>query len=367
MLRKKKSKNERESRIILMPKAPKNDRPILRRKKQFQFNNLFSKKRSNKLLRRKRVNLKILVLPIFFLILITVIFFALRYVMNIGGDLTEENENKITPVLGLEEIPSLEGSTFLFANNLDSPIVKEYLSGGNSVYTLPKDKSIKDVEDYYLKKLKKLGWEYIDTVPIGAPDKKYGQYWVKDGKGLRIYSKYNDIWYETISEDDARTALSRLVQEEIEREMLMASSDKQSLLPDFPWVIEIPKEYLIKYSPTQLKELRAVTFQKIGSNESVEIYPMGKWKEKELDAYLYDYCTLKTTDELKYGVLNSVPISFRETLGLKSTIQIGSENGIAYTVVNSYNSVIYVISSSDPSSPLLKYIIENIKPSNTKD
>jgi hypothetical protein len=367
MIRKKKRKNERESRIILMPKAPKSERPVLRRKKRFQFKNLFSKKRNSKYLRRNKFNLKSLLLPIFFLLLIAVMFFALRYVIDIGEDVSDVNKNEISPVIGLEEIPSLEGSIFLFANNLDSPIVKEYLSGGNSVYTLPKGKNSKDIEDYYLKKLKELGWEYIETVPIGAPDKKYGQYWVKDGKGLRIYSKFNDIWYETITEVDARTALSRLVQEEIEREMLMASSDKQSLLPDFPWVIDIPKEYLIKYSPTQLKELRGVTFQKLGSQESIEIYPMGKWKEKELDAYLYEYCTLKTTDELKYGVLNSVPISFRETLGLKSTIQIGSENGTAYTVVNSYNSMVYVILSSDPNSPFLEYIIGNIKPSNAKD
>ena len=365
-MRKKRNTN-REERIVRMPKAPKKEKKILRRKKRFQLKNLFSKRNSSKSLRRKKFNIKLLILPMFFLLFLGIMFLALRYVLRLRGDITEGKEHEITQILGLDNIPSLEGSTFLFADNLDSPIVKEFLSGGNSVYILPKGKSSKDVENYYLDKLKKLGWEYIESVAIGTVDKKYGQYWVKDGKGLRIYTKFNNIWYETITEDDARTALSRLVQEEIEREMLMASSDKQSLLPDFPWVLDIPKEYLIKYSPTQLKELRAVTFQKIGSEESIEIYPLGRWKERDLDAYLFDYCTLKTTEEVKYGVLNSVPISFRETLGLKSTVQIGSENATAYTVANSYNSMVYVILSSNPNSPLLEYIIDNIKPSNTKD
>jgi hypothetical protein len=148
--------------------------------------------------------------------------------------------------------------------------------------------------------------------------------------------------------------------------MLMASSEKQSLLPDYPWKIEIPKEYLIKYSPTDLKDLRAVSFQQMGSTQSVEIYPVGKWKTKELDFFLNDYCTIKTTEETKCGVINSVPISFRDTLGLKSTLQINSNTLSAYTVANTFNSIVYVISSSEQDSPLLEYLIENIKPLGTK-
>ena len=147
----------------------------------------------------------------------------------------------------------------------------------------------------------------------------------------------------------------------------MASSEKQTLLPDYPWKIEIPKEYLIKYFPTTLDELRGVSFQKLGSSEIVEIYPMGKWKEKDLDAYLYDYCQIKKEQEISCGILNSVPVSFRDTIGLKSTLQINSVNTTAYTVANTYNSIVYVISSSQADSPLLGYIIENIKPFNADD
>ncbi len=362
-LRKKKRK---ESSLIRMPKAPVK-KTIIRRKKKLRISDIFSSKKNIRKERRKKPNIKYFILLIFLIFFVGVMYLALQYVLKLRGEFDNSNDAKVTDVIGLDNIPSLAGSKFLFELDLDSPTVKEYLSGGNSVYTIPKGKTLDDVESYYKEKLKNLGWEYIDTVPIGTPDKKYGQYWVKDGKGLRIYSKFKDIWYETISEDDARSSLSRLVQEEIEREMLMASSEKQSLLPDFPWVIDIPKEYLIKYSPTLLGEFRSVSFQKIGGNEIIEIYPVGTWKERDLDAFLFEYCNNKSTVELKYGILNSVPISYRNTLGLKSTIQVGPNNSTAYTIVNSYNSMVYVVLSSDPNSPLLEYIIENIKPCNTKD
>lgn len=360
-------KKKEKGNIVRMPKPPIK-KSVLRQKNKFHVLELFSKtKRKNVRKMRSEVNYKNLFLVIFFLIFTAVIYLAMRYVLKIRGGVDNREDLKVSNVLGLENVPSLPGSQFVFMDDMNSTTVKEFLSGGNSVYTIPKGKTLENVNTYYEEKLKSLGWEYIETVTIGTPKKKYGQYWVKDGKGLRIYSKHKDIWYESITEEDARTSLSRLVQEEIEREMLMASSDKQSLLPDFPWVIDISKEYLIKYSPTQLNDYRAVSFQKIGGTDIVEIYPIGKWKERDLDAYLYDYCTTKSTAELKYGIINSVPISYQSLLGLKSTIQIGSTNGIAYTIVNSYNSMVYVVLSNDVNSQLLQYIMENIKPCNTKD
>jgi len=359
-------KSKKHANPIKMPKAPKKE-VIQRRKKRFQISSIFKGKNSKKTVRRKNKNSKYLLLPVIFLVIAGVIFLAIKYVLFIRESAYSDEVYEITDVIGLKGIPTYGGSEFLFENNMDDSVVKEFISNGNSAYRLPKNTTPSDIEEYYLEKLKPLGWEFIQTVHIGSPDMKYGQYWIKDGKGLRIYSKFNDVWYETISEDDARNALANLIKEEIEREMLMASSDKQTLLPDYPWKIDIPKEYLIKYSPTELKDLRAVSFQKIGSTESVEIYPMGKWKIKELDFFLNDYCNIKTTEEIKYGVMNSIPISFRDTLGLKSTLQMNSDSIPAYTIANTFNSTVYVISSTQLDSPLLQYIIENIKPLGAKE
>jgi len=364
-MRRKRSK--RQASPIRMPKAPKKE-IIQRRKRKFHLPKIFKKEKSRYPTRRKKnKNLKYILLPVFFLAIVGIIYLSIKYVLFLRENAYSEKKYEITNVIGLEDIPTFGGSEFLFSNNMDDSVVKQFLSGGNSAYRIPSNKTTEDVEKYYSERLPDLGWEFIQSIPIGTPDKKYGQYWVKDGKGLRIYSKFNDIWYESITENDSRTALSQLIQEEIEREMLMASNEKQDLLPDYPWRIEIPKEYLIKYFPTDFKNLRAVSFQKIGSTEIVEIYPIGTWKQKELDFMLNDYCKIKSTQENKYGVMNSIPISFRDTLGLKSSIQTTQGSITAYTIPNTFNSIVYVISTTQANSPLLGYIIDNIKPLGSKD
>ena len=361
-------KSKRYASPIRMPKAPSKSPIIKRRSKKFNLKSIFQRKQTKNIRRGRKGNIGMyLFIPAVFLMITSVIYFSIKYVLFLRENAYGEREYAIGKVVGLDNVPTIGGSHFLFEDDMDDPTVKEFLSNGNSVYKLTKEMSTKEIEEYYLKTLEPLGWEYVQSIPIGTPDKKYGQYWIKDSKGLRIYTKYQDVWYESITQEDARSALSRLVQEEIEREMLMATTEKQTLLPDYPWRIEIPKEYLIKYSPTQLKELRAVSFQKLGSTEIIEMYPIGKWREKDLDSFLHEYCSIKSTQESKCGVLNSIPISFRGTLGLKSTLQFDASNLTAYTVVNTFNSTVYVITSTEEQSPLLGYILENMKPMSAKE
>jgi len=347
---------------IRMPKG-KTQSINRRRKAKFKVKNIFTKKQTrygNR--RRRKQNQKYLIIPFLLLIITGIFYLSFKYILFLRENAYGEKEYIITNVLGFQELPSYKNSEFLFQNNMDDPVVKEFLANGNSAYTLPPQTTSEELEEYYFEVLKELGWEYIQSIPKGTGDKKYGQYWIKDGKGLRIYSKFNDVWYETITQEDARSALASLVQEEIEREMLMATSEKQDLLPDYPWKIQIPKEYIIKYSPTNMDELRAVSFQKMGSNEIIEIYPSGFWKSKELDYILNDYCETKSNEEVEYGVINSIPISFGSNLGLKSTISAGENILVSYTIPNTFNSIVYVISSTEENSPLLEYIVENIKP-----
>ena len=363
-------KKKKQASRIRMPKGEKApSTPILRRKKRGGISSIFKKKRGKYTYekRRERKYVKYIVFPIAIILFSGLIFLAVKYVLVLRQSAFGTKEGTVSQVIGLEEIPTYPDSEFIFQDRMEDSVVKEFISQGNSAYRLPVGAKIEDVESYYMEEMQNLGWEFVQSVPLGSPDKKYGQYWIKDDLGLRIYSKFKDLWYETITIDDAKSALANLVKEEIEREMLMASSEKQDLLPDYPWRIQVPKEYIIKYSPTEMKDLRAVTFQKIGTIDSIEIFPIGYWKAKELDFMLNDYCKLKSTDEMSYGVLNSIPISFRDTLGLKSTLQKNEETITAYTVPNTYNSVVYVISSNSENSPLLEYLIENIKPLDAKE
>jgi hypothetical protein len=364
----KKKKKTKQHSPIRLPKSgvtPTRNR----RKSHFKLSKIFNNKKKSKYgtSRRRKKNIKYLAIPAILLVIGGLFYLALKYVLFLRENAYGEDEYVVTNVLGFEELPSYYNSEFLFLHSMEDSVVKEFLSSGNSAYTLPPGTTTEELEEYYMETLKPLGWEFVQSVTKGTGDKKYGQYWIKDGKGLRIYSKYNDVWYETITQEDARSALASVVQEEIEREMLMATSEKQDLLPDYPWEIQIPKEYMIKYSPTDMDELRAVSFQRMGSNEIVEIFPVGYWRSKELDYMLEDYCNIKSSEENTYGVINSIPITFQDNLGLKSTITSQEESLVAYTIPNTFNTVVYVISSNEESSPLLQYIIENIKPWDNND
>jgi preprotein translocase subunit SecE len=358
-----KKKKRKQASPIKMPKQTNGKKSFKRRKKIFQFQ-FFRKKKNVQFPNKKKTidKLKYFILLLIFIFLFITIFFLIKYVLILRTNISKETDYEITSVIGLDEIPAFPGSEFLFKDNMNDTVVKEFLSQGNSAYKLPKGKNFDIVKEYYTQELEQLGWELVQNVPLGTEDRKHGLYWIKEQKGLRIYSKFEDVWYETITEKDARSALSQLVVDEIEREMLMASSEKQDLLPDYPWRIQIPKEYIIKYSPTEMKDLRAVSFQKLGSNEIVEIFPVGFWKAKEMDYMLNDYCAIKSNEDVKCGVINSVPISFGSTLGLKSSIKIGQDTLPAYTIANIYNSIVYIITSNSNDNPLLEYIIENLQP-----
>lgn len=350
---------------IKMPKGS-NRRTFVKRKKKFQFPSIFKKDKYSR--RRKlQFNNKSFIIPLLILLFFGIISLSVKYISFIRSNAFDKQTYIIGEVTGLEGIPEFEGSEFIFENSMDDSIVKEFLSGGNSAYRVLKNSSLEEIENYYLEKLPPLGWELVAQVPLGAEDRKYGQYWIKDGKGLRIYTKFKDIWYETITEQEAKDALSNRVKDEIEREMLMASGDQQDLLPDYPWKIQIPKEYIIKYSATNIKDFRAVSFQKLGSSDIVEIYPIGKLGSKELDYLLEDYCKQKSTEEIKYSVVNTVPIGFREYLALRGSIASGSSNMQVIVIPNSFNNTVYILSSTKDNDPLLEYIFENIKPMGAKD
>lgn len=353
---------------ITMPKAYTKRPKIVKRKKQFQLPNIFPKK-GNKYGRHTKtdINYKILIIPLLLLLLGGFVYLSIRYITFIRSNAFDKEAYIVGDVVGIEGIPEYPGSEFIFKNKLEDSVVKEFLASGNSAYRLIETINTDKIQTYYKEELTKKGWELVMEVALGTEDRKYGQYWVKEGRGLRIYSKFKDIWYESITEEEARTALANRVQEEIEREMLMASSDKQDLLPDFPWKIQIPKEYIIKYSATDIKDFRAVSFQKLGSNEIVEIYPIGKITNKALDYYLEDYCKKKSSEESTYSILNTVPSSFREYSSLIGSITSGEKNLEVVVLTNSFNNYIYILSSTQTNDPLLGYILENIKPMGSKD
>jgi hypothetical protein len=185
-MRKKKNKKERSP--ILMPKAPVKADIKRRKKSKIHIKDVFKKKNNKYTVRKRKNNLfKYIALLLIVGAVGGVLYLAVNYIIQLRQNAYGEKEYAIENVIGLKDIPTYPNSYFLFKDNLNDSVVKEFISSGKSVYRLPKETTQKNVEEYYTEKLKNLGWELVQNVPIGTPDKKYGMYWVKNGIGLRIY------------------------------------------------------------------------------------------------------------------------------------------------------------------------------------
>ena len=268
---------------------------------------------------------------------------------------------EIQTVLGLDDIPIYPNTTFLYQQDIDNQSVKDMLAKGQSAYTINDQSSFKNVKQFYANELTSREWDLVLNVEIGAEDKRYGQYWIKDEKGLRIYSKYNDIWYETVTPEEAENGLSNRVSEEIEIDMLLAGSDYQDLLPDYPWEIKIPKDYLIRYEVSEFEELRAINFQRITTGRNITIYPVGYWGGKALDYQLEDYTEILSQGTEQWNVINTTVTSWVGNSSLSGTISSTTSQRDILMLKNDRNKVTYVLSAEDSSDPLYNYIIENIK------
>jgi len=351
-------KKKVQDKKIYMPKRNSDLENIKRRRKRLT---LFKRNKNTKRKTTKSLSKN------FFITLLVIIFFAIAYLSVIyinklrSVDSTNEFDNIM--VMGIDDVPVYPESTFIFQNTLDQLSVSKFLSEGNSAYRLPLNTTSTEVIQFYNEKLPEFGWEFVLSVSVGSEDMRYGEYWIKANRGLRIYSKFNDIWYESITVEEARSGLAQEVKDEIARNLLLADSNTQDLLPDFPWIIEIPKEYVISYSISSYKNESAVTFRKLGSSETISLTPIAAKGSKAFDYMLNDYVKeLNKKDEQGWGVKNTFIISTNTGSGLRGSIGMGDTLREVAVIQNPYNNIAYVLDSNVYKAPFFEYILNSIQP-----
>lgn len=357
----KNKKEERKSKIYMPVK--KSQAVVVKKRKGTP--SFFKKKKTNQQ-RRKGFNL----VPLFRIILVVVITLAIfylsaLYVIKSRGDSSLDDYEKEF-VVGIEDIPTYPLSEFIFKGNVEQPSVANFISNGNSAYRLPNGKSIDDVYEYYSTELPPLGWSHTLSVKVGSEEMESGEYWIKEERGLRIYSKFNDVWYELLSVTDAQNGLSERVKKETERDLLLANQELQDLLPDFPWVLKIPKEYVISYRSANFKDFRMVEFKKLGSEEKISFTPVATNNGSALDTYLDDYIeNLNKDSEYNWGVSRTTIISTEYGRGIRGSINSGGQSDEIVVIVNPNDSIVYVLDSNTMENPFFDYIVNNLRPQDT--
>jgi hypothetical protein len=387
LFKRKKEKKKKDSTILFKKGSSKR-----KHKKRTGLKSFF-KSKSKKKKPKKRKNLKRTkkllsvagagILAVFVLSLVGVlIYFGIQNVIEIRKDAGQSikgvqiaSEN----VIGFKSIPIYPNSKFIYKDYMDEPTVKEFINGGEAVYRLPINTSFSEVQEYYQVALEEDGWEKVLSAPVNSSKYMYGDYWVnkEEKEAVRIYNKLNDIWYEKITISEAQNGLQRRVEERNERNLIVSSTDGTELLPDYPWSLKVPNEYLVQYYSTDFDELKGVKFRKIGTDEVVFVEPIGKVSDTTSDVALKEF--LKNNDngnegedsvdeesdqpttETEWKLTSS---SFREINGKNVFIgTIDSNNNSsakAFVIKNPKNSYYYLVTAYEVENQLVDYVLKNI-------
>ncbi len=307
------------------------------------------------------------ILNIAFLFLLIVVFSTLGYItINFiisirGGTSVHDIDLEEKYVQGIASIPRYPKSEFVYKDLKDQEAVLKMLNQGISVYKLPRGTKSTEVYRYYEENLPHYEWEYLFTVPTSTQTELFGQYWLKGEKGLRIYVENNDVWYELILKTEASIALKERREQEIQRKRILEASSEQTLLPDYPWVLTIPKEYLTRYFSTDVGELQAVEIFEIGGTTKFLIYPLGSSGDETYDKLLHDFVTKQSEEtEESWEIINTYVDYKKDREVLIAKMLIESNEGEGIVLMNLRNFVAYAIVSNEVGHPMFEQIINEI-------
>ena len=362
----KKKKQDRKTGFtkVYMPKKSTSTPTVSRKKKRtlFGYNGKpLKKNRKTFNIERYKKGLVIFLLIVFGL---GFLYLSILFITNLRGQKTVDVVTE--DVIGLVDIPAFPGSSFLFKDDIDNTSVSTFISSGNSAYKIPDDRKIDDAYEFYKEQLPDKGWAFAISVPMASETMKSGEYWIKENTGLRIYTKYNDIWYETITKQQAESGLADRVQEEIERDLLLANEDAQDLLPDFPWLLKVPIEYVITYSLAPYNNMRTLDMKRLGSNEKLSLTPIDEYQGGGLDTYLDKYVEFKNNNGKEACGIKKTVIAYTPySTAVRGEVSCNEGLHDVAVFVNPNTGVVYILDTNLMQNPYFEEVLTNLKPQDT--
>lgn len=207
----------------------------------------------------------------------------LKKVFNTDKNLATGN------VKGLNDVPVFPNSEFLFTDSESSVEVKKMLSEHNSAYRLTNDASFEEVVDFYKETLKKKGWQFDHEAKIDSKTEKTGFYWTKENQGLRIYQQINDIWYESLSADEAKTGLAYLVALESKEYYNPENLVKLNTVTQTSWELDYPDSWDVEQKNSSYSSGLDTIFKYSLGGFELRIQDLGKEMGTSLEQVWHTY------------------------------------------------------------------------------
>ncbi len=302
---------------------------------------------------------------------------------------TQSTQSDSGDVIGLTDVPVYPDSEFTFkdlvktqggkdfslqAQNYSQTDLQQlytFLASGQSVYRLPIKISWEDVQDYYKKELPKRGWTFTQSVALSETEKIPGDYYVKDEKGLHIYDVSYDIWYETITKDQAIQGLrDQIVAYRAKQEQVQAATGN-NLPSETWWQLKYSKDWSLEMAKHPVYGEENLVFTHDKTKERVTLTIIGRFPKAIADVdykYLSDVGTNQIISWLSTQQTSVTLGGFTKTQsvigGDMKALEYFDTKHNAYFLfmVNKYNGLTYALQYFGNAKPeFYEYIKANIK------
>lgn len=302
---------------------------------------------------------------------------------------TQNTQTVSGDVVGLVDVPAYPDSEFVFKNlvssqngaafslkaqnysQADLQQLYTFLSSGQSVYRLPIKIAWENVQSYYQKELPNHGWTFTQSVPLSETEKIPGDYYVKGDKGLHIYDVSYDVWYETITKDQALQGLrDQIVAYQAKQEQVQAATGN-NLPSETWWQLKYSKDWNLETTNHPIYGEPNLVFTDSKTGERVTITIIGRFPKAVADVdykYLSDVGTNQIVSWLATQQTSVTLKGFTQ-----GQLVIGDEmkaleyadiknNAYFLFMVNKYNGLTYAVQYFGHEKPeFYQYVKANIK------
>ena len=305
----------------------------------------------------KKTILFVFVLVLFFLLVGGFLFLAFNIIHSLKSSVTKKT--KIEYISELENIPAYPESYSVFNDVKDKKTILPLQIEGILVYKRPSGVNSNEIYNYYKDLLPKRGWTFIKFVPYDTENAKLGQYWFKDKIGLQIVVDEQYIWYRKLTLKQAKTLLQDEAKADALKRKIVLSSADQVLLPDFPWKLTIPGDYIIRYKSSNLDSWRTLLIKDPAKDDTVVLEPIAKFDGKPFEDYVDQWIR---SEHHEWEIISTNADSIKGKSCIRVTISSQeSDNIIAIVWLNTKNSIVYALYDEKGNTDLFKFVSTNIK------
>lgn len=283
------------------------------------------------------------------------------------------------------DIPLFPGATFALGaitnpetaqsfSESDRQAVYQFLSNNQSIYLLSVDQTFTQAVDFYKEELASRGWQFITEVPPGDIGRLPGAYWTDSAnkRGLRIYTLAGDLWYETVTVEEAEQGLASRVGDLQARQIEARSLTGGRVHSRVGWLFNYPSDWEAINAQNAFFGVATVSFKHKQSNTIISLdvasrlyKPVVDIENTDLEKIATDYFKALTAQGQHVFVLTQFakePLTINQAKAVRYTFLREGQMTSFLFFIHKERQLVYVMYTINATeTELFNYWLNNMK------